>query len=373
MATNTKSNDSQTTPSQSGIRQFSKLQLVFLIGLLAFLANLSQVGAFLLEYYQNINLNPPVFAVGSNTILGDGLGVAKAWQTAYEDTHAIHQLVLGFYDLRRPGVKLFIDGQGSDAGVQQVLAGEGHILFKSNPLSSEQAQTLQQAGLSIECAAPLGYDAVVFVTNLDNQVPEVELRNLKSILNGSITNWSQVGGADLPIKVLARNEKDSGTTRFVLQQMTGSPEFKPELAGRVIDCGTENDQCLDMALSTPGALYWVSSAWLHTQPSQYIEPILIRDGLEEPISPFAEHFEVEDYASNLVRPLYMYVLSGSQIDPDATETAKGFFQFIRSIKGQEILESHHFFTYLRPPEGSHLDLPAGFGIDETTQIVTTCR
>jgi ABC-type phosphate transport system substrate-binding protein len=373
MATNTERQTLQEPTNPSGFRQFSKLQLVFLIGLLAFLANLSQVGAFLLDYYQNINLNPPVFAVGSNTILGDGIGVAKAWQSVFNQTHALHQLLFGFYDLQRPGVKLLIDGQGSDAGVQQVLAGEGHILFKSKPLTPEQVQQLQQAGLTVQCAAPLGYDVVVFVTNLDNQVPGVSLRDLKSILNGSITNWSQVGGADLTIKILARGEEDSGTTQFVLQQLTGSPQFKPALAPQVIDCGQENDQCLDMALSTPGALYWVSSAWLHTQPSQYIEPILIRDGLLEPISPFAENFAVDDYTNSLVRPLYMYVLSGSELDPEATATAREFFLFIRSIKGQEILETHHFFTYLRPPTGSALELPAGFGVDEVTQVVTTCQ
>ena len=371
MATNKEQNDSPKPTSPSIFRQFSKLQIVFLIGVLGILANLSEVSAFTLDYYQNINLNPPVYIVGSNTVLGEGVGVAQAWQTTYEESNSIHQLMLGFYDLERPGVKLLIDGQGSEVGVQQAIAGEGNLLVKSKPLSSEQIQQMQQSGLAIDCAAPLGYDVVVFVTNLDNQVPEVSLRDLKSILNGSITNWSQVGGADLPIKIMAR--EGSGTTEFVLQQMTGSTQFNPELASKVINCGHDNDQCLNMALSSPGALYWVSSAWLHTQPSQYIEPILIRDGVAEPISPFAENFVVGDYTTNLVRPLYMYVLSGNNIEPEAEDTAIDFFRFIRSIKGQEILETHHFFTYLRPPEGSRLDLPEGFGFDENAQIVTTCR
>ena len=371
MATKKEQDDSSESSSPSIFRQFSKWQIVFLIGVLGILANLSEVSAFTLDYYQNVNLNPPVNVVGSNTVLGDGVGVAQDWQTTYQDSHSIHQLMLGFYDLERPGVKLLIDGQGSEAGVEQTIAGDGHLLVKSKPLSFEQAQQLRQAGLTIECAAPLGYDVVVFVTNLDNQVPEVSLRDLKSILNGSITNWSQVGGADLPIKIMAR--EGSGTTEFVLQQLTGSAQFSPEVASQVINCGHDNDQCLNMALSSPGALYWVSSAWLHTQPSQYIEPILIRDGVDEPISPFAENFVVSDYTSDLVRPLYMYVLSGSGIEAETTATATDFFHFIRSIKGQEILETHHFFTYLRPPEGSQLTLPKGFGFDENTQIVTTCR
>jgi ABC-type phosphate transport system substrate-binding protein len=230
----------------------------------------------------------------------------------------------------------------------------------SEPLPQDRYQALTQAGVDVNCAGVIGYDEIAFVTDVNNPVPEISLRQMAGMLSGHLTNWSEVGGPDTPIRILAR--RGSGTTELVLQAFTGSPDFPAHFT----EC-EDNTQCLDMALSTPGSLYWVSTAWLRTQPPRYLRLILIPHGqrLENPLLPVcgtveegAPCFEPDHYAPELVRPLYMYVLSGAQLNDNATDLAYEFLQYVRGVRGQAILENHHLYTHFDPPAQVQVDFPA---------------
>jgi ABC-type phosphate transport system substrate-binding protein len=229
------------------------------------------------------------------------------------------------------------------------------LLVASEPLTDERITDLQASGIKLTCAAEIGYDVITFVTDVNNTLPEISRRDMASILSGSITNWSQVGGADQPIRILAR--EGSGTTELVLQSFTGMKAYQDHF----IPCAS-NDECLDTALSTPGSLYWVSTTWLRTQPPRYLRPILIRRAANlPPEDPFSENFDPDNYTLELIRPLIMYVLRSDKIPEYSTNLAKEFLLFVRGVRGQEILENHHFYTYFDPPADVAVPLPADFG------------
>jgi ABC-type phosphate transport system substrate-binding protein len=213
---------------------------------------------------------------------------------------------------------------------------------------------LREAGVTIACAAEVGYDVIAFVTDINNTLPQITTRDMASILRGSVTDWENVGGDPGPIRILAR--QGSGTTAIVLQSFTGSTEFRDHF----IPCDS-NDDCLDASLSIPGSLYWVSAAWLQTQPPRYLRLILLQRGNLTPQNPLAEEFDPDNYTLELIRPLYFYILSSDKSDPAATALARQFLRYARGVRGQEILENHNFYTHFDPPADIETPLPPGFG------------
>lgn len=66
---------------------------------------------------------------------------------------------------------------------------------------------------------PVAWDALAVIVNKTNPVQNKSLDDLRKVYLGQIRNWSELGGADAPIELLARKGKISGvgrTTRNLL-------------------------------------------------------------------------------------------------------------------------------------------------------------
>lgn len=294
--------------------------------------------------------NPPpqLCVAGSNTILGEGLGMAAQWEEVYEESSEVDVVVKGI---------------GSLAGVDAAAAGECvHVLAMSEAMTPSQYDTLQANGIEIACAAEIGYDVIAFVTDKNNQLSSLLERRMESILTGRITDWEDVRGDPQPIYIFAR--PGSGTTDYVLKQFRYDlgAELLPPRAN-YIECNS-NSECLDLTLATPGALYWVSTAWMRTQPPQYLRVLPILQGDEAPINPLRDNVDIRDYPRQLVRPLYMYVLNNPNMTEEERSRARDFLQYIRSVEGQQILESNFFYTYFDQPREVPLDFPEGFEVPD---------
>lgn len=318
-------------------------------------ANLSAIGDLMTRTVEWFDPSPRLTIIGSNTILGSGHGMAEAWKNYFQDQHKWEEDILFGGRIERT-VLVSVQGIGSLDGLEKAEEGKAHLLAMSEPMDQYDQIRMRQQGIRIRCAAEIGYDVVVFVTDMKNDVPVFSNYGISSLLKGDVHDWMDVTDdvEEGPIRVLAR--QGSGTTEIVLNAFTDSSEFRDHY----IQCES-NSACLDMALSIPGSIYWVSSAWLHTQPPRYIHPILIRKPDKPITNPLKKDFVPHHYPRELIRPLYMYVLEGSGIDPESTRLAMEFLHFIRGVRGQEVLEQHHFYTYFDPPSDVAVALPPGFG------------
>lgn len=94
------------------------------------------------------------------------------------------------------------DVQASNyAGVIDLLADEPDAYFVTNHLPPEA---------SLLWGAPIGQDGIAIVTHPEAGVTGLSIGALRDIYQGRVTNWAAVGGADLEIVVVSR-EDGSGT------------------------------------------------------------------------------------------------------------------------------------------------------------------
>ena len=87
-------------------------------------------------------------------------------------------------------------------GFNAVVDGSADIFFTAHP-SEEQMKYAQEQGVDL-VLVPVGYEAFVFFVNINNPVTDLTTDQIRSIYAGDITNWSEIGGPNLPINALTR-------------------------------------------------------------------------------------------------------------------------------------------------------------------------
>ncbi len=107
------------------------------------------------------------------------------------------------YRREHPGVTLDIAAGGSVVGIQAVQNGEVDIGMASRNLKANE----KTAGMQTHRIA---IDVLAIIVHPSNPVDELTLEQLQQIYTGEITNWSQVGGENMPIIPVIR-EVTSGT------------------------------------------------------------------------------------------------------------------------------------------------------------------
>lgn len=132
-----------------------------------------------------------IIIVGSTTVLP----IAQQWAQAYMKIH--------------PYISISVVGNGSGNGIKAILDGVADIANSSRWLSDSEIKAAISKGF-FPFPIVVSYDAIAPIVNSSNPVRDLSLDQLKGIYEGKITNWSQVGGPDMPIVVVTR-DNSSGT------------------------------------------------------------------------------------------------------------------------------------------------------------------
>ncbi|NJK61761.1 MAG: phosphate ABC transporter substrate-binding protein [Synechococcaceae cyanobacterium SM2_3_1] len=110
---------------------------------------------------------------------------------------------------------------GSSRGLAALLNGEVQLAATSRPLKPEEAT----AGIA---AIPVARDAIAVVVSVDNPFQGgLTLQQLGGIYQGQIRNWSEVGGPDLPLRILNRSP-DGGTHDLFKNVVLFGQDFAPD-------------------------------------------------------------------------------------------------------------------------------------------------
>jgi len=208
---------------------------------------------------------------------------------------------------KHPGVIVETHSLGSTAGIVGANEGTFNIGMSSRWLDGDEPGW----GLKefIIC-----HDAIAPIVHLENPVTNLTMEQLKGIFLGEITNWREVGGNDLGITVIIR-EDGSGTRGawedIVHEDIDPVPTLILTGTGGV-KAGVAGD---------PSAISYITAAAL----DEAVRALKV-DGVE----PTAEAVLGGQYA--IARP-YLFLTKG-----DPSPLAQQFIDFVLGQEGQQFLE-----------------------------------
>jgi phosphate transport system substrate-binding protein len=185
------------------------------------------------------------------------------------------------------GVSVLVSGLGSSAGIEAVQNGTADIATSSRALSDAE----KDYGLDTTVVA---YDGIAVIVNDDNPVTNLTLDELRDIYAGVITNWSEVGGPNLDIQVVNRDEASGTREAFKTLVMRGT-SFDRSAA---VLPGT--GQVRDVVSRTPGAIGYISIGFVSSSFTTATVKSLSIDGVA------ATEDNVENGTYPIARDLYFF-------------------------------------------------------------------
>ena len=109
-----------------------------------------------------------------------------------------------------PGSVIQVTGGGSGTGIAALINGTTDICMASRPMKNDEKFKLRDRYHTLGIEIPVAKDGLSVYLHERNAVKELTLAQIKDIYTGAVTNWRQVGGADVAI-VLYGRENSSGT------------------------------------------------------------------------------------------------------------------------------------------------------------------
>ncbi len=209
-----------------------------------------------------------------------------------------------------PGIKVTAEFVGSSAGIEAVLSGGADIGNSSRSLTADE-----RAGGAVE--NPAAVDGIVVCVDPSNRIDGLTCRQLIDIYTGIVTNWSELGGSDIPVVVVGR-EAGSGT-RGAFEEALGV-EDQCAYANELDSTGA----VMARVASTPGAIGYVSLD---------VADDSVRVLSLEGVAPSVEN--IRDGSYPLSR-LFVMVTRGEIAEQD--ELVRMWFDYVYSEEGQKIAE-----------------------------------
>jgi len=213
------------------------------------------------------------------------------------------------YSRVNPAVVFEVNTGNYEAMVDQVLLHDDAYLL-TNYLPPENESSL--------IALPIAQDGIAIIVHPSNPVTNLTVSRIRSIYQGWINNWAEVGGADQPITVISR--EDGSGTRLVFENLvmgsrrtTTTAQIAPSSAAVVTSVAR-----------TPGAIGYVSMSYLNSG----VQPLRI-----ENVAPL-----LENVASNRY-PLRSLVYFAGLQEPETH--FRNFIGWAQSPDGQTIIAQQY--------------------------------
>lgn len=152
----------------------------------------------------------PIFALGIGLTAGAAAGAELTIVGTGDGLPMLRALGAAFSQAN-PAVKISVpDSIGSSGGIKAVGTGEhpmGRIARDIND---------KEKGYNLT-AVPIAKLPVAFFVHKDVKVASLDSRQLVDIFSGSVGNWKEVGGPDLRIRVVRREDGDSSLSALQRQ------------------------------------------------------------------------------------------------------------------------------------------------------------
>lgn len=206
-------------------------------------------------------------------------------------------------------INIEINQIGSSAGITNATNGVSEIGMSSRDLKEEEIAN----GLVEEIIA---YDGIVVITHPTNKVKDLTMEQVKQIFTGEVTNWKELGGDDMEIVVVSR--EDGSGSRDAFQEILGYSSG--ELIRNAI-VASGNGNIKTTVATNKHAVGFISFEYIDDS----IQPVKI-NGVE------ATAENVLNGAYQLSRP-FLFVYKTDNL----SDEGKQFIDFILSSEGQKVV------------------------------------
>ena len=215
-----------------------------------------------------------------------------------------------------PNVTVQAEFTGSSAGIESVLAGQCDVGDSSRALKDDE-----KAKGAVENIVAI--DGIAVVVDPSNAVDGLSKDDLTGIYDGSITNWKDVGGSDMPIVVVGR-EAGSGT-RGAFEELLGL-EDACKYANELDSTGA----VMAKVASTPGSIGYVSLDVV----DDTVKAVKLDD-----VEPTEENIKAGSYF--LSRP---FVMATKGEISEQNELVQALFDYVYSAEGDDLIKSVGLIT-----------------------------
>lgn len=230
---------------------------------------------------------------------GAGLESLTALATRFQAKHA--------------GVTFKLEDVGADTSIALVANGDADFGFLSRDLKPEERARLQ--------SIPYAGTGTGLAVNTLNPIGALTTEQVRKIYSGEFRDWSQVGGQPGEIRPLVRESGSSTRASFEAYFFGGKPTYGANVV-EVVDSGPT----YQAVRAFKGALAMITIQ--KTTAEDQTLRLLALDGIA------ATTRSVNSGAYPVRRPIILTV------HPDATKlkpAVAAFFEFIKTVEGQEIL------------------------------------
>lgn len=228
------------------------------------------------------------------------------------------------------GIKVDIQGGGATKGIRSISSGESdiggscrHRLFGNS----------READAKL---IPVAWGALTVITHQDNPVKNISLERLRGIYTGKITNWSDLGGPDAPIKLFVRDSKLSGVGHTIRKMIFRNPNQTFSNISQSFPYTTPLEKAVEqdpLSIAVTG----ISSARKRQVSVMSLEG-------KEP-----SYNNIREGSYPLYRPLYLAYNPKSP----KQELISRFIKFAHGTEGQKVMAANGVVPYL---EATHLIL-----------------
>ncbi|PWJ12505.1 phosphate ABC transporter substrate-binding/OmpA family protein [Jannaschia seohaensis] len=280
-----------------------------------------------------------VILAGSDT-LGQGVmplllegfaGVLDADMAAVVDGTNLQAELVGDQGFGDALGSYLVSSSASDDAFTALLDKTASIGMAARRILPAEARALRDAGagnmIDPQQEHIVAVDSIVVIVNPENGIEKLTMAQVGQIYSGQITNWSQVGGRDMPIKVVGR-ETDTGTAGIFYSAVMGQEQDSWQFVNG-ITIASDNNEAAALVNENPGAIGFVGYAF-----QRGAKPISLVNACGLTMSPDAFAARTEEY--ELQRRLYLY--NREDVDPESKE----FLDFVLSSDADALIRKAGF-------------------------------
>ena len=127
------------------------------------------------------------------------------------------------YMKNNQNISIQVTGGGSGTGIAALLNNTVDLANSSRELKADELKKADSLKISPN-VVKVALDGIAVIVNPASKIEELTLQQLSDIFTGKLTNWKELGGADVKI-VLYGRENSSGTYEFFKEHVMKKQDY----------------------------------------------------------------------------------------------------------------------------------------------------